>query len=188
MKTNKTLIRWFVDFDKEERWLNQQSQKGWAFCRTNGVIYRFEVCEPGEFIYQIDFDEKKSAVEDDYIAFRNSCGDSFVNKWKTKIYWGRKAADGPFVTENDVVAKLQLTNKAFNFHLKSFLGLTIIVAIAFLVLNPLGRHLPQSASAKWLVDFSAGLTYGTLAFQAIVLLPILGKLRSKMSDLLKQLY
>ena len=188
MKTNKTLIRWFVDFDREEKWLNEQSQKGWAFCRTNGVIYRFKVCEPGEFLYQIDFDEKKSAVEDDYIAFRNSCGDTFVNKWKTKIYWKRKASDGPFETENDVVAKLQLTNKAFNFHLKSFLGLTIIVAIAFLVLNPLGRYLPQSAFSTWLVGFSAGLTYGTLAFQAIVLLPILGKLRSKMSDLLTQLY
>lgn len=27
MKTSKILIRWFVDFDKEEAWLNEQSTK-----------------------------------------------------------------------------------------------------------------------------------------------------------------
>ena len=57
MKTKKILIRWFVDFDKEEKFLNEQSKAGWDFWHTNGVIYRFHACEPGEFIYQIDFDE-----------------------------------------------------------------------------------------------------------------------------------
>mgnify|MGYP002523507393 CR=1 FL=1 len=60
MKTSKITINWFVDFDKEEEWLNDMAKKGWAFQRTNGVIYRFQRCEPEEFIYQIDFDEKKS--------------------------------------------------------------------------------------------------------------------------------
>lgn len=188
MKTSKVLIRWFVNFDKEEQWLNEQSKKGWAFSRTNGVIYRFNVCEPGEFIYQIDFDEKKSLMEEDYIVFRNSCGDSFVHQWKSKIYWKRRASDGPFEAENDIVAKLKLTNKAFNFHHKSFVGLTIIVAIALLFLNPLGRHLSHCPYSKWLIDFSSGLAYGTLLFQIIVLLPILVKLRGKINDLMKKLF
>ena len=63
MKTKKILIRWFVDFDKEEKFLNEQSKAGWDFWHTNGVIYRFHACEPGEFIYQIDFDEKKMKVQ-----------------------------------------------------------------------------------------------------------------------------
>lgn len=87
MKTKKILIRWFVDFDKEEKFLNEQSKAGWDFWHTNGVIYRFHACEPGEFIYQIDFDEKKSAIGEDYVVFRNSCGDTFVHQWKDKIYW-----------------------------------------------------------------------------------------------------
>ena len=188
IKTSKILIRWFVDFDKEEAWLNEQSAKGWGFWHTNGVIYRFKACQPGEFIYQIDFDEKKSAVGEDYVVFRNSCGDSFVHQWKSKIYWKRKSADGPFETEGNTVAKLQLTSKAFNFHLRSFIGLTVIVAIAYLILNPLGRYLPESVFSHWLTDFSAGLSFGILCFQMIVLLPVLTRLRRKMNSLIKQLY
>lgn len=188
MKTSKILIRWFVDFDKEEAWLNEQSAKGWGFWHTNGVIYRFKASQPGEFIYQIDFDEKKSAVGEDYVVFRNSCGDSFVHQWKSKIYWKRKSADGPFETEGNTVAKLQLTSKAFNFHLRSFIGLTVIVAVAYLILNPLGRHLPESVFSHWLTDFSAGLSFGILCFQMIVLLPVLTKLRRKMNSLIRQLY
>ena len=86
MKTKKILIRWFVNFDNEEKFLNEQSQKGWDFWHTNGVIYRFKACKPGEYIYQIDFDEKKSAIGEDYVVFRNSCGDTFVHQWKNKIY------------------------------------------------------------------------------------------------------
>ena len=69
MKTSKITINWFVDFDKEEQWLNDMAKKGWAFWHTNGVIYRFNPCKPGEFIYQIDFDEKKSKEGiDDYVV------------------------------------------------------------------------------------------------------------------------
>ena len=61
---SKICINWFVDFDKEEKWLNDMAGKGWAFWHTNGVIYRFKPCKPEEFIYQIDFDEKKKEAGD----------------------------------------------------------------------------------------------------------------------------
>ena len=56
MKTNKTILRWFADFEKEEEWLNHMSGNGWCLWHTNGYIYRFKKSEPGEFIFQIDFD------------------------------------------------------------------------------------------------------------------------------------
>ena len=84
MKTSKIAINWFIDFDKEEKWINNMAKSGWAFWHTNGVIYRFKKCEPNEFIYQIDFDEEKSKSEmDDYVAFRSSCGDQFVVPFET---------------------------------------------------------------------------------------------------------
>ena len=189
MKTSKFAINWFVNFDKEEKWLNDMSRKGWAFWHTNGVIYRFKKCEPGEFIYQIDFDEEKSKNGvGDYVAFRTSCGDQFVHQWKRKIYWRRETASGPFEAENNVAAKLRLTNKAFNFHLNSFIGLTLIAAVAFLVLVPLGRFLPESAVTKWLVDFGTGLTYGILLAELILLLPALKKLNKSMNGLIGQIF
>ena len=35
MKTSRIVINWFVDFDKEEKWINEMSGKGWEFWHTN---------------------------------------------------------------------------------------------------------------------------------------------------------
>ncbi len=188
MRTGKIAINWFVDFDKEEQWLNDMSKKGWSFWHTNGVVYRFKKCEPEEFIYQIDFDEKKHEGGEDYVVFRSSCGDIFVHQWKSKIYWKRRSEDGQFEAENNVAAKLRLTNKAFNHHLDSFIGLTLIAAFAFLVLTPLGLYLPESAFSEWLTDFSAGLAYGILFALLVIILPALRKLRRKMNQTIDQIF
>lgn len=189
MKTSRIIINWFVDFDKEEKWINEMSGKGWAFWHTNGVIYKFKSCEPATYIYQIDFDEQKSRNGvGDYVMFRTQCGDRLVHQWKRKIYWTREAASGPFEAENNVAAKLRLTNKAFNHHLNSFIGLTLIAAFAFLVLVPLGQHLPESVFSTWLSEFGTGLTYGILLAELLILLPILRKLQRKMKELTGQIF
>lgn len=189
MKTKKISVNWFVDFDKEEQWINDMCKKGWAFWHSNGVIYRFKKCEPSEFIYQIDFDEKKSKEGiDDYVVFRSECGDRFVHQCKHKIYWKREATAGPFEAENNVAAKLRLTNKAFNFHLKNFIGLTVLAAIAYLILSPIGHHLPPSGFSEWLISFSEGFTYGILIGEMFIILPILKKLRQKMNELIGQIF
>jgi hypothetical protein len=189
MKTRKISIKWFVDFDKEEKWLNDMAREGWAFWHSNGLVYRFKQCKPGEFIYQIDFDEDKSKQGvGDYVVFRKSCGDQFVHQWKRKIYWKRETASGPFEAENNVAAKLHLTNKAFNFHLNNLLGLTFIAAIAFLVLRTVGTHLPPSAFAEWLTDVSTGLTFGIFVAELVILLPILKKLQKKINELVDQIF
>lgn len=189
MVKSKITVNWFVDFDKEEKWLNEMAGKGWALKSTNGVLYRFNQCRPGEFIYQIDFNEKKSGTEaGDYVAFRSSCGDRFVYKCKSKIYWAREQASGPFESDDNIAAKLRLTNKAFQFHLNSFIGLTIIAAVSFLVLMPMGRHLPVSDFSYWLTEFSTGLTYGILLADILILLPILRKLNNKIKDLITQIF
>lgn len=189
MRTGKIIVNWFLDFDKEEQWLNEMCGKGWEFQYTNGVIYRFSKCEPGQYIYQIDFDEKQSKEGiGDYVAFRCSCGDQVVRRWKQKIYWKREKAAGPFEAEDNIAAKLRLTNKAFNFHLGSFIGLTLIAAIAFLILIPVGNHIQECFFAEWLVSFATGLTYGIFLAQIFLLLPALRKLRKKTKELIGQLF
>jgi hypothetical protein len=189
MKTSKIVINWFVDFDKEQKWINEMCKKGWAFRHTNGVVYRFKRCEPEEFIYQIDFDEQKSKQSvGDYVTFRSSCGDKFVHQWKQKIYWKRETAAGPFEVESNVAAQLRHTRKAFNYHLNSFIGLTIIAAVAFLVLAPLGRHLPECTFSQWLTEFSTGLTFGILLAEVIILLPTLRRLHKKIDRLIDQIF
>ena len=92
MKTEKTVVNWFVDFDKEEEWLNEMSRNGWCLWHANVYIYRFKKCEPGEYIFQIDFDEDYiNDSNEDYVNFRSSCGDIFVHECDSKIYWKRNA-------------------------------------------------------------------------------------------------
>lgn len=184
---SKIKINWFVDFDKEEQWLNEMSAKGLCFWRTNGVLYRFKECEPGEFIFQIDFDEKESSTNEVYVVFRTSCGDQFVHQWKNKLYWKRAATDGPFESEDNVIAKLRMTNKAYNHHIRSMIGLTILMAIAYFVCVPMGNYfLPESEFAQELANFGEGFTTGVLFAEIVFLIPAISKLRKKMNELIKK--
>ena len=57
-------FRWYVDSQKEQDWLNKMSKKGWALKSFLLGFYKFEKCEPGEYIYQIDLlPEGKSKKE-----------------------------------------------------------------------------------------------------------------------------
>lgn len=184
---SKIKVNWFVDFDKEEEWLNNMSANGLCLWHTNGVIYRFKECKPGEFVFQIDFDEKESSTNEDYVAFRANCGDKFVHQWKNKIYWKRASSEGPFESEDNVQAKLRMTNKAYNYHISSLIGLTLIMAFGWFVCAPMGRYLlPESVWAEHFSQFGLGLGAGILFAECVILIPAINKLRKKMNDLIKK--
>ena len=183
----KIKLNWFVDFDKEERWLNKMATNGLCLWYTNGVIYRFKECRPDEYIFQVDFDEKKSSTSEDYIAFRTSCGDELIHQWKSKIYWKRAKADGPFEREDNIMAKLRMTNKAYDYHIKSLIGLTLIMAAGCFICIPLGQYiLPESIISDQVRDFGLGLSAGILAAECVLLIPIINKLRKKIKELMKK--
>ena len=52
MKTKRCFNYFTIaDFEREERWLNEMSRRGWNFVSTNGLIYRFEAGQAGEYLY-----------------------------------------------------------------------------------------------------------------------------------------
>ena len=51
-------FRLYFDKDKETAWLNEMSRRGWAMNGFFAGFYRFEKCDPGEYIYQIDFGDE----------------------------------------------------------------------------------------------------------------------------------
>ena len=64
-----TKFRLYFDKDKETTWINEMAAKGYALKGFFAGFYSFEKCEPGEYVYQIDFGSKMYSVSDDYREF-----------------------------------------------------------------------------------------------------------------------
>lgn len=187
MKTEKTVVNWFVDFDKEEEWLNEMSRNGWCLWHANVYIYRFKKCEPGEYIFQIDFDEDYiNDSNEDYVNFRSSCGDIFVHECDSKIYWKRKAAEGPFENGENVSAKLRLANKFFSQQFNNLTGM-IYTGILGLLLQPVLNLLPECGFTNTLTEICTGLPIVFLLAIGLVQFPIIIRLHKKINDLIRRM-
>lgn len=81
-------IKWFLDLDKEERWLNEMAKKGYLFRSTNCFgYYDFECIDEKECnaVVKTDFRIFKSYKEfDNYIALFEDSGWKHV--WGTQAY------------------------------------------------------------------------------------------------------
>ena len=62
------------DKDKETLWLNEMSKKGYALTKFFSGFYTFEKCDPGKYIYQVDFGNRFFAVNNDYREFMEENG------------------------------------------------------------------------------------------------------------------
>ncbi len=114
MKTKRCLNYFTIaDFEREERWLNEMSRRGWNFVSTNGLIYRFEAGQAGEYLYKIELpDESRAGGNGEYERFLTECGLEVVWHFKDWIYLRRRAADGPIETADNTRAQLSLINRA----------------------------------------------------------------------------
>ena len=105
----KVAYRVFMDYEKEEAWLNEMAAKGFAltdffFCR-----YKFSDCEPGEYIYRIELlDNLPSHMESRaYIDFMAENGVEHVASWFRWVYFRRKAGDGQFDIYSDIGSRIK---------------------------------------------------------------------------------
>ena len=67
-------FRLYYDKDKETEWLNDMVSEGWAMKGFFCGFYKFEKCEKGEYIYQIDFGDTLYSVSDEYRELMNDLG------------------------------------------------------------------------------------------------------------------
>lgn len=102
--------KFFLDFEKEERWLNAMAAKGYHMidfsfpCR-----YLFEEGKSGEYIYRVELlKELPSELETKaYIKFMDETNAECVSTYFRWAYFRRKATDGTFELYTDLEAKLQ---------------------------------------------------------------------------------
>ena len=93
---------WVWDFDKEERWLNEMAQNGWALDGVGYCRYEFVRCEPGEYTIRLEMHPKDQAYED----FMQETGAEKIGRVMQWIYFRRKAEDGPFDIFSDLDSRI----------------------------------------------------------------------------------
>ncbi|KAJ49613.1 hypothetical protein BD780_001106 [Clostridium tetanomorphum] len=79
---NKRIYRYFGGFlEKQGRFLNEMSAKGYRLVKTGELLYEFEQCTPGKYEYCVEFVADKSYKEiKEYQRFLDSLGFRSFNK------------------------------------------------------------------------------------------------------------
>ncbi|WP_178023619.1 DUF2812 domain-containing protein [uncultured Paenibacillus sp.] len=67
-------IKFFIDFEKEEQWLNGMAKRGFALAGKS-IAYVFDRAEPEDAVIKIDFRQFKSRADfEDYLALFEDSG------------------------------------------------------------------------------------------------------------------
>lgn len=151
----KVIYRYFMDYQREEQWLNEQSKKGFQLVKVQFSRYTFVEGSPGEYIYR---NELLSGLESngnkEYLEFLQEGGIEVVDQFVGWVYFRKKTAEGPFELYSDTSSKISYLNRIiyifgsillvnlyfffFNFIIVdginrwlSYLSLTAVIIMAF---------------------------------------------------------
>lgn len=181
-----TIAQW----EEEEQWLNSMARNGWNLVRIDFLVrYVFEKGTPGEYIYKLDLPEAtiRGIGDAEYCDFLAECGITMVCKQKQWLFLRKRAADGPFHSSDDMFAKLKMTNKAYDYAIRTLSLLFIIFTVIILLANLAQMAVTDYFISDILSGVVKGVGIGALTAISIVWLPIIGKLRKKMKALIDEI-
>lgn len=98
----------YMDFEKEESWLNEMAAEGWEMTRYTWCRYVFTKGTPGSYLYRIQLLPKATSAEEsrDYLRFLEEAGVEVVDTYQRWVYV-RKEADGrPFDLFSDCESRM----------------------------------------------------------------------------------
>ena len=177
-----TAWRVYFDYEKEEKWLNEMSAKGFAFQNYCFFRYVFTACEPNEYIYRIELLEylPGNPVSQKYIQFMAENGVEYVAGWARWAYFRKKTADGPFDIYSDIDSKIM--------HYKRIIALLLPIACFLMImgivnLNHSIEHISDTYHAYSSPFFILGIIQIILGF--VILVPW-NRTRLKLKKLKKE--
>jgi len=100
-------FRLSFDKDKETKWLNEMARQGYALTGFCAGFFSFDLCRPGEYVYQIDITSGMFRVSSDYREFMNETGVEIVCLWGMWVFLRKKASEGPFELYTDVESNIE---------------------------------------------------------------------------------
>lgn len=101
-------INIFLDIEKEIRWLNDMSEKGYRLVDRKGIEYFFEECESGKYQYQVERRSFKSTQEDEeYVDFLSNLNISKVTSQLGWYYFEKENDGKEFKIYSDIPSKIK---------------------------------------------------------------------------------
>ena len=122
MSKVKKYFKYFTlfDYDKEEKWLREMSNKGWKL-RNYTFIYTFDKCEPSDTVYKLDF-QAIDCDKESYVSLFRDYGWEYVCEYNNYVYFRTEAKK--YVNNNekndifsDNQSKLDMMKKIVKFKL-----------------------------------------------------------------------
>ncbi len=104
---------WAWDFNKEEEWLNEMSEKGLQLTDVKAIRYKFEEGRKNEYTYRIEMlDEFPSNKKSrDYIRFLEETGVEMIGCYLRWIYLRKKKSEGEFDLFSDLDSRINHLTK-----------------------------------------------------------------------------
>lgn len=112
----KIIRKLFVDYEKEEKWLNDMASKGYNFIDYSFPgRYVFEIGKPGEYVYKIELfkDLPKHPESEAYINFMEENNIECVSTYVRWVYFRTKEKDRLVNLYSDNESKLAHYNRIF---------------------------------------------------------------------------
>lgn len=103
------VFKLFVDYEKEEQWLNEMSAKGLQLSSYYFGQYVFEDGQPGEYTYRLEMMKSHPRGGEGlaYIRFMEEAGVECVDTFWKWVYFRKKTSDGPFDLYTDIESRIR---------------------------------------------------------------------------------
>ena len=99
----------FINLEKEENWLNNMCKNGYALRDISNGYYIFEPCEPGKYIYRIEFLKQEifQKEKDSYLELMQELKVEPIASFNRWHYFRRDSSLGEFEIYSDIDSQIE---------------------------------------------------------------------------------
>lgn len=162
-----TFEKWkfFIDYRKEEKWINEMAEKGYFLVRYTFGRYTFEKGKPGEYEYRMELlsEHPKSQNSQDYLSFMADSEIECVDTFYRWAYFRKKTTSEPFYIYSDYPSRMRHMNRVSGLILAiSLLNLFCAALNLFLAsihVNAISQVVGTANGIVFIVSFLIYLNY-----------------------------
>lgn len=123
---DKRKIKYFtiMDYNEEERWLENQHRQGWKLVKTvAGCLFIFEQCVPEEVHYKLEYTNQKASG--DYVQLYKDYGWNYVTSCLGWNYFRKEEVNAMDKNEKEIfsdnISKLNMIYRIYKTRILPFL-------------------------------------------------------------------